>query len=120
MHREQTLGKRILAATAYYTCKEIVDTFREVKKEGGKGSRFVQLSQEEYKASLDGVPEKGKQELYENMAFMTDYGYYGKADLKDSHAVGLCLVSFSLHFIPFLSSTIVHFAARMISFADGA
>lgn len=86
-HRDELLGKRVLAATDYYTCKEIVDAFREVKKEGGKGSHFVQVSEQAFKDGLGGMPDRGKHEMYENMVFMTDFGYYGKAGLEDSHAV---------------------------------
>lgn len=86
-HREKLLGKRVLAATDYYTCKEIVDLFREVKKEGGKGSHFVQVSEQAFKDGLGGMPDRGKHEMYENMAFMTDFGYYGKAGLEESLAI---------------------------------
>lgn len=92
-HRDKVLGKRVLAATDYYTCKEIVDTFREVKKEDGKGVHFVQVSEQDYKDSMGGMPDRGKNELYENMMFMTDFGYYGKASLDESHAVCFLLPS---------------------------
>ncbi|MCJ1468393.1 hypothetical protein MMC07_007021 [Pseudocyphellaria aurata] len=86
-HRDEVLGKRVLAATDYYTCKQIVDEFREVKKEDGKDSHFERVSEQAFKDALGGMPDRGKDEMYENMAFMTDYGYYGKAGLGESHAI---------------------------------
>ena len=97
-HRDEVLGKRVLAATDYYTCKEIVDAFGEVKKEDGKDSHFVQISEQVFKDSLGGMPDRGKHEMYENMLFMTDFGYYGKAGLGESHAVCLLFLSLLLYF----------------------
>lgn len=101
-HRDKVLGKRVLAATDYYTCKEIVDAFGEVKKEGGKGSHFVQVSEQIFKDSLGGMPDRGKHEMYENMLFMTDFGYYGKAGLGESHAVCLLFPSLPRCFFCYL------------------
>lgn len=103
-HREKLLGKRVLAATDYYTCKEIVDLFREVKKEGGKGSHFVQISEQAFKDSMGamhggGFPDRAKHEMYENMAFLTDFGYYGKAGLEESHAVCSTVPLFALSYL---------------------
>ena len=88
-HREQVLGKQIYAATAYYTWADVVNTFKELKPEAGKNAKFVQVSKEEYKGALAsaGMPPKAQEELYENMAFMNDFGYYGKASLDESLAV---------------------------------
>ena len=90
-HRDQLLGKRVYAATDYYTFEDAVNTFKELKPEAGKNAQFKQLTKEEYKGMLAqaGLPEKAQEELYENMAFMHDYGYYGKASLAESHAVSL-------------------------------
>lgn len=66
-----------------------MDTFQEVKKIGG---RFEQISEQAFKDSLGGMPEKAKVELYENMAFMTDFGYFGKDSLEESHKVCFCFV----------------------------
>ena len=67
----------------------MLSTFKELKPEAGKDAKFVQVSKEEYKAALAGagMPPKAQEELYENMAFMHDFGYYGKASLEESHAV---------------------------------
>ena len=88
-HRDTLLGKQVLAATDYYTPAQIVDTFKELYPEAGKAATFVDVDKETYKSALGqtGMPEKGQQELYENMAFMHDYGYFGKASLKESLAV---------------------------------
>ena len=88
-HRDQVLGKRIYAASDYYTFADMVDTFKEMKSEAGKNANFVRMTKEQYKGALAkaGMPEKAQEELYENMAFMHDYGYYGKASLAESHAV---------------------------------
>ena len=86
-HKDETLGKRVLAATDYYTATEIVDIFREVKTEAGKGARFQQIGEQAYKDALVGFPDRAKEEMYQNMAFMNDWGYFGKADLGWSHSV---------------------------------
>lgn len=114
-HRDEVLGKRVLAATDYYTCKEIVDGFREVKKEGGKGSHFAEVSEQEFKDSLGGMPDRGKHEMYENMAFMTDFGYYGKAGLEESHAVCFLFLSLAQ-----LHHAVCHIPYHSTHFLDGA
>lgn len=95
LHREELLGKRVLAATDYYTLHEIVREFNDVTKEGVT-AKAVTVSEAEFKDALGHMPEKGKVEMYENMVFMTDYGYYGKEPLEESHKV-----SFTLHIPPF-------------------
>ena len=103
-HRDTLLGKDVLAATAYYNPKQIVATFQELYPETGKAAKFLRTSKEDYKAALaeNGMPEKAQEELYENMAFMNDYGYYGKASLDESLSVSLlmlvhdCLFDFGL------------------------
>lgn len=96
LHREEVLGKRVLAATDYYTLDEIVGGFNDVTKEGVT-AKVVTVSEAEFKDALGQMPEKGKAEMYENMAFMTDYGYYGKDPLEESHKVSfvlLCTIQF--------------------------
>lgn len=88
----------MLAATDYYTLQEIVRGFNEVTKEGVT-AKTVTVTEAEFKDALGQMPEKGKVETYENMAFMTDYGYYGKEPLEESHKVSF----FNLAFSPFLS-----------------
>lgn len=89
-HRDTLLGKRVLAATDYYTASEIISTFKDVLPKAGN-AQFVQISKEEYKGALAGagMPPKAQEELYQNMAFMHDFGYYGKASLNESLSVSL-------------------------------
>ena len=88
-HRDKVLGKRVLAATDYYTPSDAVSIFKELFPKVGESAKFLQVSKDDYKSALGqtGMPEKGQQELYENMAFMNDYGYFGKATLAESHEV---------------------------------
>lgn len=88
-HRDKLLGKQVYASVAYYTPNEIVATFAELYPESGKKAKFVQLSKEDYIGDLasTGMPQKGAEELYENMVFMYEFGYYGKANLDESLAV---------------------------------
>ena len=90
-HRDTLLGKQVLAATDYYTPVQIVDTFKQLYPEAGKVATFMEIDKETYKNALGemGMPEKGQQELYENMSFMHDYGYFGKASLEESQAVSI-------------------------------
>lgn len=78
-HPSKTLGQRILGSPAYYTPSEIVSTFQKVKPEAGKGAKFVQISEEDYKKPLiaRGMSELATQDLYENMILMARQGYYG-------------------------------------------
>ena len=89
MKREQVLGKRVLAATAYYSPDDIIKAFQEVKPNAGKGAHFFETPKEVYKGFLAqaGMPEFVQEELYENMAFMNEFGYFGKAELAESLAV---------------------------------
>ena len=102
-HRDKVLGKRVLAATDYYTPSDAITIFKDLFPIAGKSANFVQISKDDYKGALAqaGLPEKAQQELYENMAFMNDHGYYGKASLAESHEVhfsfsSLCVSTFVL------------------------
>ena len=90
-HRDKLLGKRVLAATDYSTPSDAIAIFKELFPKAGESAKFVQLSKEDYKGALAkaGLPEKAQEELYENMAFMKEYGYYGKASLAESHEASL-------------------------------
>ncbi len=92
-HRDKALGKRILAATDYYTPSDAIAFFKGLFPNAGESAKFVQVSKDDYKGALAkaGMPEKIQQELYENMAFMNEYGYYGKASLAESHEVNLSI-----------------------------
>ncbi len=96
LHREKLLGKRVLAATDYYTPKDIIQAFQAAFPKAGKGAHFNQLSEEVYKGILGsvGMPKKAQDELYENIMFMDEFGYYGKESLDESHAVSLISLGF--------------------------
>ena len=92
--REQTLGKRILGATDYYTAEQIVQGFKEVKHKAGQDAKFVQVKPEEFTAGLKhiGMSDLGATELTENLLFMPEFGYYGKEDLGPTLAVSFQLL----------------------------
>jgi len=89
LNREKALGKRIYGATDYYTVEEIVKEFKEQYPEAGKDATAVQLPHAVFKGILAaaGTPEESAEELLQNMRLMSEYGYYGGADLKQSHEV---------------------------------
>ena len=80
LKRDQVLGKNVLGATDYYTAEDVPKTFQEVK---GKEAQFMRIDKDTYKGFMTGagMPEFAAHEMYENMAFMDEFGYYGKADL---------------------------------------
>ena len=94
-HRDKVLGKRVLATTDYYTPADAITSFQELFPSAGKSASFVQASKADYKGALAqaGMPEKTQQDLYENMAFMYDYGYYVKSSLADSYEVNVSFFS---------------------------
>jgi hypothetical protein len=89
LHRERTLGKRIYGATDYYTITQIVDQFKELYPEAGKTAKSVELPHEVFKGILKGAgnPDESAEELLQNMRLMNEFGYYGGADLKESHEI---------------------------------
>jgi hypothetical protein len=91
LNREKALGKRIYGATDYYTVEEIVKEFKEQYPEAGEHATAVQLPHAVFKGILAaaGTPEESAEELLQNMRLMSEYGYYGGADLKESHEVSL-------------------------------
>ena len=90
-NRQKLLGKQILEATAYYTPKQMVEEFSTVKPEAGKGAKFVQVPDETWTGSLEqaGMSKIVGQEMLQNMLFMPEFGYYGKASLDDSLSVSI-------------------------------
>ena len=86
---DQTLGKRVFAATDYYTPDQMLDTFRQVKPSAGKLIRFAQVSPDQFKQGAigKGMPEFAAQELLENFQLLDAEGYFGGADLGESLAV---------------------------------
>ena len=89
LKREQVLGKNILAASAYVEAEDIPKIFEKVKPEAGKGAQMVTVDKDTYKGFLAkaGLPDFVRKELYENMAFMNEFGYYGKKSLDESLAI---------------------------------
>ena len=87
MKRDEVLGKNVLGATAYSTPEDVIKAFKKVKK--GVQAQFVQIDKDTYTGALAqaGMPQYIQDELYENMAFLNDYGYYGKRSLDWSHSV---------------------------------
>ncbi|KAL1615331.1 hypothetical protein SLS54_009112 [Diplodia seriata] len=77
-NRDKLLGGQVYGAADYYTPEQILAEYEEVT---GKKTRFVQVSNEQYKGFL---PEKIAEEMLENHLFIEDPGYYNGADLKDS------------------------------------
>lgn len=72
------LGKQIFGAADYYTPEQILAEYEEVT---GKKTRFVQVSNEQYKKFL---PEPIAEEMLENHLFIEDPGYYDGASLDGS------------------------------------
>ena len=90
LHREQTLGKRILGATAYQTLDEVVAEFKEIYPEAGKTAKYVQLPHDVYKSNLINYAqfdEVSAEDLLQNMRLLSEFGYYGKEPLDESHSV---------------------------------
>ncbi len=96
LHREQTLGKRILGATNYYTLDEMVKEFKDLYPEAGKTAKTVELPHEVFKGILGkmGTPAEAQEELLQNMRLMNEFGYYGGDSLKESHEVRAILSYF--------------------------
>lgn len=74
-------SKQVLAATAYYTPKEILSTVSEVT---GKGTHFASVTPEQYKSFL---PEAIAEEMLENHLFVEKPGYYNGAELDESLSI---------------------------------
>lgn len=79
----------MLGATKYMTGKEIVEGFKKVFPEEGKTVKYQELPVEVYLEILkgQGMPDFIAQELYENMALMEKFGYYGGEGLEWSHGL---------------------------------
>ena len=93
MKEKEVMGKNVLGATDYCTPDQVVETFKSVKKE--TGAQFMQLDKDTYKGFLAkvGMPDFAQEEMYENMSFMNEFGYFGKQSLEWS--LGVCSRSFS-------------------------
>jgi hypothetical protein len=116
LNREKTLGKRVYGATAYYTCDEIVNEFKDVYPEAGKGAKAVEISHDAFKKGMaqTGAPEFVQEEMLQNMRMMPEYGYYGGAKLDESHSVR---APFSVLSSLFVACTSVAGASATASFS---
>ncbi|KAI9884694.1 MAG: hypothetical protein M1823_003512 [Watsoniomyces obsoletus] len=92
-NRDQLLGKNIHAATDYYSPDEMVQVFNEeFPKEAQKSpAKYKMVDEQEYRNMLtqSGMNDEGALELQENMSFMTQFGYFGGADLERSLKVSI-------------------------------
>ncbi|KAG5918824.1 hypothetical protein E4U53_004049 [Claviceps sorghi] len=77
-HFPETQGRRILAATGYYTPARIVAELEEVT---GKKVSYVETPHDAFKSHF---PAPAAQEMLENMLLLQDPGYYAGADLTPS------------------------------------
>ncbi|KAJ5414699.1 NmrA-domain-containing protein [Penicillium cosmopolitanum] len=86
LKRDETLGKRIYAATKYYTPLEILATFKNEYPNAGKDAAFAELPHAVFKSILAGagMPAIAQEELLENMRLMPEFGYYGGEALDSS------------------------------------
>lgn len=103
LHREETLGKRVLAATKYYTLQDVLDAFKSAYPEAGKTAKYFELPKDTFKGFLTGkgLPEFAAQELLENMLLLNEGGYYGGDNLEWSQSV-----SYTLHDINLVESAL--------------
>jgi len=64
-----------------------MSVFNEVFPKAGGKAKFEQNSKDEYRGGVAtaGMPSNAQEELYQNMFFMHCYGYYGKANVNESH-----------------------------------
>ncbi|KAB5578572.1 NmrA-like family-domain-containing protein [Coniochaeta sp. 2T2.1] len=89
LHRDETLGKRVLGATSYMTLREIVESFKKTFPEAGKTAAYAELPHDLYVKILTGtgMPEFAAVELLENMRLLKEYGYYGGESLDWTHGL---------------------------------
>ena len=88
-HRDSLLGERVLAASDYYTPGQIMEAFEKDFPKKGKGITQAQLPKDVYMGVLGsvGMPPHAQLEMYENMTFMHEFGYFGHESLDKSLAV---------------------------------
>jgi hypothetical protein len=89
LNREKVLGKRILAATKYYTCDEIVELFKKTFPEAGKTAKYNELPHEVFKGAMMSFGQSAfaAEELLQNMRLLNEYGYYGGEALEESKEI---------------------------------
>ncbi|KAK0109493.1 hypothetical protein ONS95_002183 [Cadophora gregata] len=84
LNRFTTLGKRVLAATKYYTFDELLEGFKNVFPEAGKDAGYYEVDRETYLGWMKGagLPDFAGVELWENMRLLAEGGYYGGEGLE--------------------------------------
>ncbi|KIM97928.1 hypothetical protein OIDMADRAFT_182281 [Oidiodendron maius Zn] len=89
LNREKTIGKRIYGATDYYTIDQIVEQFKEQYPQAGKDAKSVELPHDIFKGIMTKArgSEEVAEEMLQNMRLMSEFGYYGGADLTESHSI---------------------------------
>jgi hypothetical protein len=77
LNKEHWLGKNFLGATKYYTFDEMIEGFKKVFPEAGKGAKFQQVPPEMFQGFLqqNGLPEFAAEELKENFELFGGVGY---------------------------------------------
>lgn len=85
---DEVKGKRVLGATAYETCQEVVDKFKEMFPEAGKTAKYLQMPDEVFEAQMKGAgyPEFAVKELHQNLRLCAEFGYFGGASLDWSQS----------------------------------
>ncbi|TDZ36264.1 NmrA-like family domain-containing protein 1 [Colletotrichum trifolii] len=75
LREKESLGGRILGATAYMTCEEIVEGFKRVFPKAGRSAEYRVQSEEEFRSELRvaGTPDYVIDEVYENMVLLEDH-----------------------------------------------
>lgn len=89
MRRDEVLGKNILAATAYYTPKQMLADFQELFPQAGVGAQFFQVPEEMFIGFMKamGRSDVAALELWENMRLISEEGYYGGESLDYSLSI---------------------------------
>jgi hypothetical protein len=86
LNREKVLGKQICAAEKEYTLEECVGLMRE---KAGLDVTYEQATEEDYRKALEakGLPEVFRDEMCENMRYVSEYGFFGGVGLEAGHEV---------------------------------
>ncbi|EXF76927.1 NmrA family transcriptional regulator [Colletotrichum fioriniae PJ7] len=89
LREEEVVGRRILGATAYMTCNEIVEGFKNVFPKAGQLAQYRAQSEADFREELGkaGTPSYVVDEVYENMALLDREGLYGGDSLEWTHSL---------------------------------
>lgn len=92
LRREEFLGKRILAAEAYYSMREIATTVNKFKAVHGSTCSVKQLSDDEYLRFQPSYGPSTNERQIERLSmfrFMREFGYYQHESLEGNKRVSL-------------------------------